>query len=87
MGVTTTDAAFDQLPAAELTGGTVGSTLSMFAVAAGSPGTAGAHGEAFPALSSARNCTQVVPVVDAVKTLPGAVADQWPPASALVRYW
>ncbi len=86
VGVTVVDAAFDHAPAPAATPGTVGSTLSITAVPAGSP-AAGAQGETLPALSTPRNCTQVVPVVATVNRLPLPGVDQCSPASALVRYW
>jgi hypothetical protein len=61
--------------------------LSIIAVDEGSLGTVGAHADGLPALSTARNCTQVVPVLETVKVLPDATADQCAPLSTLARYW
>ncbi len=85
VGATTTDAAFDHAPAPLATPGTVGATLSIIAVDEGSSGTVDAQADGLPALSTARNCTHVVPVVDTVRELPDPIVDQFPPFT-LARY-
>ncbi len=59
-GVMVTDWAADHAAEPPVTSGTVGAALSIIAVAVAVP-PAGAQAVALPALSTARNCTQVVP--------------------------
>ena len=86
VGATDTDATFDHAPAPLATPGTVGASLSIIAVDDGSSGTVDAHADTLPALSMARNCTHVLPVLATVYELPDATADQLP-SLTLVRYW
>ena len=60
--------------------------MSTIASAAG-PALAGAHAETLPALSTARNCTQVVPLAVTLSVAPEAAADQLPPPFAELRCW
>ena len=60
VGWTVTEAAFAQAPEPPMSTGSAGGRVSTIASAVGSA-LAGAHAEALPALSSARNCTHVVP--------------------------
>ena len=48
---------------------------------------AGAQAEALPALSSARNCTQVVPFADTFTLVPAAAVLHVVPPSAELRCW
>ena len=66
--------------------GTAGGSVSTIASAAGSA-LAGAHAEALPALSSARNCTQVVPSVATFAVAPTAAALHEAPAVTELRCW
>jgi len=83
LAATLTDAAAVQAPVAP-EGVTVGATRSMRTVAAAVP-AAGAHAEALPAASYARNCTSVSPSVLTDTLVPACGGLHVAPPSVLVR--
>ncbi len=86
VGCTITDATFAQVPEPPVSTGSDGGRVSTIASAVGSA-LAGAHAELLPALSSARNCTQVVPSAVTFAVAPAAAALHEAPALAELRCW
>ncbi len=85
-GWTVIEATFCQVVEPPVSVGSDGGTVSIAAVAAGST-AAGAHAEAFPALSSARNCTHVVPLAVILALAPATAALQDVPPFDELRCW
>ncbi len=86
VGCTVADAAFAQAAEPPVRTGSEGPVVSTIAVAAGS-GVAGDHAEAFPALSSARNWTKVVPSALTFTLAPAPAAPNDAPPFAELRCW
>ena len=72
-------------PVAPETVGLVGAPRSSLTVLP-APATAGTHGDTFPAPSTARNCTRVLPSAAIATDAPDVPFDHVTPESVDVRY-